>query len=69
MAKDAANPTVIHLGKKSRKQIKQYKKGFGNMFMEVQHLVTNLKAKAGPNTDIVPTVVVHQKKRKKGLFS
>jgi hypothetical protein len=69
MTDNPASPMVIHLGKKSRKQIKKYRQGLGTMFLEVQHVLANAKTQAGPDNEVVPTVVVHRRKRKKGLLS
>ncbi|MFN0203308.1 MAG: hypothetical protein ACKVTZ_17405 [Bacteroidia bacterium] len=69
MKEDTLFPNVIHLGKKSKKEIKKYKMGIGTMFMEVQHIVSQAKTQAGAEHEILPMVVVHRKKKKKGLFS
>jgi len=61
-------PQVIHLGKKSRKEIKKYKQGIGVMHMEVQHVLAQAKAQAGSEKEVLPVVVVHRKKKKKGLL-
>ena len=58
-------PNVVHLGKKSRKEIKKYKKGVGSMFMEVQQLLAKAQANAKPGEEVVPIVVLHKKKQKK----
>lgn len=58
-------PTVIHLGKKSRKDIRNYQQGVGTMFIEVQQLVEKARESTGKN--VLPLVVVHRKKRKKLL--
>lgn len=68
MMENVQPPQVIHLGKKSRKEIKMYRQGVGTMHMEVQHLLTQAKAQAGPDKKVLPMVVVHKKKRKKGLL-
>lgn len=62
-------PHVIHLGKKSRKEIKRYKQGIGTMHMEVQHILSQAKTQAGPEKEVLPVVVVHRKKKKKGLLA
>jgi hypothetical protein len=69
MTVNASSPAIIHLGKKSRKQIKKYKQGLGTMFLEVQHVLANAQTQTESNTSVVPTVVVHRRKNKKGLFS
>ena len=61
-------PQVIHLGKKSRKQIKRYKQGIGAMHMEVQQLIAQAKQELGEEKDVLPVVVVHRKKKKKNRF-
>ena len=58
-------PHVVHLGKKSRKQIKKYKKGFGAMHYEVQHIVSQAKEQLGTEKEVLPVVVVHRRKKKK----
>jgi hypothetical protein len=55
---------VEHLGKISRKQINQYKKGYGQMFMEVQNVVAKAK-RDNPGSTVIPSVVVHRRKGKK----
>lgn len=62
---DVNPPQVIHLGKKSRKEIKKYKQGIGTMFMEVQHVLSQAKQQVGPEKEVLPIVVVHRKKKKK----
>jgi hypothetical protein len=69
MKDNAQSPNVIHLGKKSKKEIKKYKQGVGTMFTEVQQVLTQLKSNAGPGENVQPMVVIHRKKRKKGLFA
>jgi hypothetical protein len=54
---------VIHVGKVSRKQINQYKKGYGKMFTEVQNIVAKAK-RDNPGSVVVPSVVTHRKKGK-----
>jgi DNA primase catalytic subunit len=61
-------PNVIHLGKKSRKEIKKYKKGIGTMFTEVQQLLEKAKANAAPGEDVIPMVAIHKRKMKKGAY-
>jgi len=67
MADETLFPNVIHLGKKSRKEIKKYKKGYGKMFMEVQQILERAKANAPAGEEILPVVVIHKKKIKKGI--
>jgi len=57
---------VIHLGKKSRKEIKKFKKGYGKMFMEVQQVIGHAKKTTTAGEDVLPIVVLHRKKIKKG---
>lgn len=59
---------VIHLGKKSKKEIKKYKQGFGAMHMEVQHVLGQVKTQAGDQS-VLPIVVVHKAKKKKGILA
>ncbi len=58
-------PIVIHLGKKSRKQIKKYKKGIGSMFMEVQQIIARTNAQTPAEDEVVPMVVLHRNKKRK----
>ena len=47
----------------SKKQINQYKKGYGRMFTEVQNVVAKAK-RDEPNSTVVPSVVLHRRKGK-----
>ncbi|MFN0214790.1 MAG: hypothetical protein ACKVT2_11085 [Saprospiraceae bacterium] len=62
-------PQVVHLGKKSRKEIKMYRQGIGSMHLEVQQLIGHSKNMLGPGKEVLPLVVVHRKKKKKSFFS
>jgi len=67
MSNNSQVSNVIHLGKKSRKEIKKYKKGYGKMFMEVQQVLDRAKATAAAGENVLPIVVLHRKKLKKEL--
>lgn len=68
MANSAPIPQVVHLGKKSRKDIKMYKQGIGTMHLEVQQLVAHSKEMLGGGKEVMPIVVIHRKKNKKKSF-
>jgi hypothetical protein len=68
MKDNAQFPNVIHMGKTSRKAIKKYKKGYGKMFMEVQQVAERAKATAPAGENVLPIVVLHRKKIKKGAI-
>lgn len=53
---------VIHMGKKKKKEIERYQRGFGKMHMEVQHVVEQAKALYGEDKEIIPIVIVHKRK-------
>ncbi len=65
MTNNLPQPHVVHLGKKSKKQIKRYRKGYGSMFNEVHGVVSQTKAEYGDEKQILPIVVVHRRKKKK----
>ncbi|WP_259065704.1 hypothetical protein HDF24_02635 [Mucilaginibacter sp. X4EP1] len=69
MAETSLSQNVVYLGKKSKKQIKKYRKGYGSMYDEVQHVLAKANANAGENKGLLPMVIVHRKKNPKGLFS
>jgi len=64
MSENVSN--VIHLGKKSRKEIKKFKKGYGKMFMEVQQVIERAKTTAPAGQNVLPMVGLFRKKIKKG---
>ena len=64
----ATAPIIIDLGKLSRKKVKQLKKGKGPYSAEVAPAVAQVKANLGSEAagkEIVPVVVLYQKKPKK----
>ena len=65
MNKNLPTPHVIHLGKKSRKQIKKFKKGYGAMHHEVQSVIAQANEQVGPDKEVLPIVVTHGRKRRK----
>ena len=69
MKEGSLSAHVVHLGKKSKKQVKKYRKGYGSMYDEVQHVLAKAKTNAAPGENVVPMVVVHHRKKKKTLFS
>lgn len=67
------SPIVIDLGKKKRKVIKKLKRGTGSAMDEVQQALAEVRASLGAegtNREIVPVVLIYQKKtrRSRGLF-
>jgi len=67
MKDNSQSVNVIHLGKKSRKEIKKFKKGYGKMFMEVQQVIERAKSTAPAGQDVLPVVGLFRKKMKKGV--
>lgn len=62
---DLPVPHVIHLGKKSKKDIKKFKKGHGSMHYEVQSVIARAKEQlADSGKEPLPVVVTHSKKKK-----
>jgi len=64
-------PVIIDLGKVSRKQAKQLKKGKGLYLTEVQPAIAEATAKLGDRAagkEIVPVVVLYRKKPNKLKF-
>ena len=58
-------PIVVDLGKKSRKQIRQIRRGEGKLLNEVQDVVAQLKASGTISPSAQPVIiVVKQKKRR-----
>jgi hypothetical protein len=69
---DPVAPIVIDLGKKSRKQIKDLKRGQGKLKIEVLDTASEVKQRLGAQADgkeLVPIVVVYSRKKRtaKGL--
>ena len=64
MSENVSN--VIHLGKKSRKEIKKFKKGYGKMFMEVQQVNESAKTTVFVGLYVLPKVGHFRKKVKTG---
>lgn len=59
---------VVHMGKKKKKEIKKYRRGYGEMHLEVEHIIEQAKSIYGEDKEIVPIVIVHKRKgKKKGL--
>lgn len=65
MKEQTVSSHVVHLGKKSKKQIKKYRKGYGSMYEEVQQVLARAKSNANAGESVVPMVVVHHRKKKK----
>ena len=66
---DKSAPIVVDLGKKSRKQIRQARKGAGKLIDEIQEVVEHLQATGGVAAGAQPImVVVRQKRRRSGLL-
>jgi hypothetical protein len=58
-------PVVVDLGKKSRKQIRQLRKGEGKLLDEVQDVVARLKAAGTVDSKAQPLVIVVRQKRRR----
>lgn len=58
---------VTHLGKKSRKEIKKFKKGYGKLFLEVQQVIDRAKSTAPAGNDVLPVVVSFRQKNKNSV--
>jgi hypothetical protein len=66
------DPIVVDMGKKSRKQIKNLKRGKGRLVDDVAAVVDEVKANWGSNSagkEFVPVVIVYRKKSKRGRGS
>ncbi len=67
-------PIILDLGKKKKRAIKGLKRGRGRLMDEVEQTIEEVRAGLGAdaaNKEIVPIVMIYQKKRKrqKGLGS
>jgi len=65
MEKKYPDPIVVNLGKKSRKKIKQLKRGEGKMAVEVQLAMDEVKARlpeADKGKQLVPIVMFCERK-------
>lgn len=61
-------PVVVDLGKKSRKQIRNLKKGKGKLVHDVAAVIEEVKATGGADLtgkELVPVVIIYSRKRKK----
>ena len=67
MEKKYQDPIVVNLGKKSRKKIKQLKRGEGKMAVEVQLAMDEVRARL-PEADkakqLVPIVMFAERRRR-----
>jgi hypothetical protein len=61
----SANPLIVDLGKKRRKQIKQLRKGRGKLFDKVNTTLQELKTSSAISSNAEPVVVIVQEKRKR----
>jgi hypothetical protein len=62
------DPVVVDLGKKSRKQIKNLKKGKGKLVRHVAAVLEEVKANGGAELagkELVPIVIVYRRKPKR----
>jgi hypothetical protein len=65
----AIDPVVVDLGKKSKKQIRNLKRGKGKLLYDVAAAVEEVKASLGAEAagkEFVPVVIVYRKKDKRG---
>lgn len=66
---NVTEPVVVDLGKKSKKQIKNLKRGKGKLVADVAAVIEELKAQAGADAagkEFVPVVIVYRRKEKRG---
>jgi hypothetical protein len=63
----AIAPVVVDLGKEKRKTIKDLKKGEGKLMGEVTRVLEEVRAKSAElaSKELVPVVMIYQKKAKK----
>jgi hypothetical protein len=64
------HPTVLDLGKRKQKDIRQLKKGQGPLLEKVEAAIAAARANVPAGKEIVPVVILYQKKSKgskKGL--
>ena len=67
-ASHKATPIIIDLGKRSAKKIRELKRGEGLFIEEVEPAIAQVKAnlaKEGESKEIIPVVVIYQRKRKR----
>ena len=63
-------PTVLDVGKRNAKDIRNLKKGSGRLFDKVQSAVAQVQAGVPAGKDILPVVIIYRKRTrrpKKGL--
>lgn len=57
---------AIHLGKKSKKRIRQFSRGVvGEMNIEIQQVLQQLQSQMKEKKELIPIVIVHRRKKKK----
>ncbi len=69
---DIPTPIVVDLKKRSRKKLKMLERGEGPLPAEVMQAVEQCRAGLGPaaeGLEILPVVVVYDRKRKRGAFA
>ena len=67
-APEVLAPVVVSIGKKSKKQIKQLKRGKGRAMGEVLEVVAQVQANLGDQAAdkiVVPVVVVYRRKQRR----
>jgi len=63
-------PTILDLGKRKQKQIRQLKKGEGPLMAKVEAAIAQARSSAPPGKEILPVVIIYRKKSrtsKRGL--
>ena len=64
----AAEPLIIDMGKKSRKQVRRAREGTGKLMDKINLMLEDLRAEGTIKADAQPVlIIVRQKPRKKAL--
>jgi hypothetical protein len=61
-------PVIVDLGKKTKKSIKNLKRGTGDTMLEVEAAIRHVRARfsdADKNKPVIPIVLIYERKRKR----
>ena len=65
MGTEHGQPVIIHMGKKTKKQLKKLRKGSGRLSETVDAKMSNVQERISDDKEVFPLIITYRRKKNK----